>query len=250
MADANLNAILLEICIASVEDALAAQAGGADRLELNCALALGGLSPSLGLLRQVMRTVTLPVIAMARPRSGGFCYSASEFTVLQRDVELALENGVAGVAFGILTPEGQVDLVRCWQVIRQIGEREAVFHRAFDVAADPSRALDQLIGLGVCRVMTSGQEPTALDGAELIRKLLAKGSGRIEVLPASGINPKTVTKLLKRTGCDQVHASLRMKRCHPAPSPPSNISFGGARFDEYEATDPAAVREMRDLLDR
>src|SRR5690348_5874133 len=145
--------ILLEVCIASVADALAAQAGGVDRLELNTALGLGGLTPSAGQLAEVRRATALPLIVMARPRPGGFCYSDSEFRVLRRDVEHALDQGADGIAFGVLTPTGEVDRERVRQIVTQMGTRQAVFHRAFDVTPDPVVALEQLIDLGVQRVM-------------------------------------------------------------------------------------------------
>src|SRR5262245_16906163 len=123
--------VLLEVPVASVDDALAAQEGGADRLELNAALALGGLTPSLGTLIEVKAAVTLPVFVMIRPRSGGFAYSDADFKVMARDVDLALAHGADGVVFGVLTPAGTVDRDRCGRLLRQAAGRSAVFHRAF-----------------------------------------------------------------------------------------------------------------------
>src|SRR6516165_3418068 len=122
--------VLLEVPVASVEDALAAQEGGADRLELNAALFLGGLTPSLGTLIEVKAAVRLPVVVMVRPRPGGFDYDEADFKVMQRDVDLALEHGADGIAFGILNRDGGVDGERCRRVLRQIGNKTAVFHRA------------------------------------------------------------------------------------------------------------------------
>src|SRR5438105_4751027 len=129
--------ILLEVCVASAEDAAVAAAAGADRLELNAALALGGLTPSLGSIVEARQATALPVIVMARPRPGGFCYSVSEYRVLRRDVDAALGNGADGVAFGVLTDSGEIDTERVREVVRQIGPRQAVFHRAFDVTPEP-----------------------------------------------------------------------------------------------------------------
>src|SRR5262245_17457027 len=172
--------ILLEVAIASVEDAQTAQEGGADRVELNAALALGGLTPSLALLGEARQAVSLPLVVMARPRPGGFCYSAAEFRVLLRDIEIALSHGADGIAFGVLTDGGAIDLDRCRQAVRLIGDRAAVFHRAFDVTPDPHTALEQLIDLGVKRVMTSGQEENAYQGTSRIAKLVEQARGRIE----------------------------------------------------------------------
>ncbi len=204
--------VLLEIAIASVDDALAAKSGGADRVELNAALALGGLTPSLGTLVEVKAAVDLPVLVMIRPRAAGFAYSAADFKVMQRDADLSLAHGAAGIVFGILTPDGRVDMDRCRQLARQAAGHEVVFHRAFDVTADPFEALDQLIELGITRVMTSGQEETAYNGSQRIAELICRAAGRIAVLPAGGINRFTVADIVARTGCNQVHASLRERR--------------------------------------
>jgi copper homeostasis protein len=204
------NTQLLEVCVESVDDAIAA-AAAAHRIELNSALPLDGLTPSPGLLVETLRSVRIPVVAMARPRAGDFHYSASEFRVLLRDADFALEHGASAVAFGILTGDRRIDAPRCRQVIRRIrgAGRQAVFHRAFDVVADPSEALAVLIDLGITRVMTSGGHPTALDGAASIARLVQAAAGRIEILPAGGIRPANVRRVLARTGCNQVHTSLR-----------------------------------------
>src|ERR1043165_63194 len=195
---------LLEIAIASVEDALAAQGGGANRVELNAALSLGGLTPSLGTLIEVKAAVSIPIMSMIRPRPGGFAYTDADFKVMQRDVGLAVEHGADGIVFGILTSDGRIDAIRCRTIVRQIGDRDAVFHRAFDVTPDPFEALNRLIDLGIRRVMTSGQEESAYNGSALIAELIRRAAGRIEILPAGGINRFTIADLVARTHCDQV----------------------------------------------
>lgn len=205
--------VTLEVCVDRLDDAAAAAVGGADRIELNAALELDGLTPPVGLLAHVRRVVRVPVIAMARPRPGNFCYTPAEFKALLRDVERALEHGADGFAFGILTTVGQVDVERCREVVRmteQAGRTvAAVFHRAFDAARDPHAALEQLIDLGVRRVMTSGQRPTATEGAALLAELVRRAAGRIEVMPAGGVRAANALDLLRRTGCDQLHTSAR-----------------------------------------
>src|SRR5579884_2412651 len=129
--------VLLELAVASVEDALAAQQDGADRLELSAALAQGGLTPSLGTLVEVRAAVSLPLVVLVRPRPGGFAYSATDFAVMQRDIDLALEHGADGLALGVLATDGRLDAERCRRLVRQVGGREAVFHRAFDVTPGP-----------------------------------------------------------------------------------------------------------------
>ncbi|NUO82658.1 copper homeostasis protein CutC [candidate division KSB1 bacterium] len=245
--------LLLEVCTASLEDCLTAQTGGADRVELNAALALGGLTPSLGLLREARRALHIPIIAMIRPRPAGFCYSASDFLVMQRDVELALANGADGVAFGILREDGSINRAYCEQIVRQAEGRESVFHRAFDVTPEPIAALDQLIDLGITRVMTSGQQSNAHTGAENIARYLWHAAGRIQILPAGGINPFTLADILARTGCAQVHASLTTMKRDSSTSAHPSLRFGNAAAaseDRYLTTSLEAVQAMRKLLSR
>lgn len=240
--------ITLEVCIASVADAIAARDGGADRLELNAALALGGLTPSLGMLCEVRRAVELPLVVMIRPRAGGFCYSDAEFAVMLRDAETALASGANGIAVGVLQDNRTLDVPRCRQLVNLAHGREVVFHRAFDELANPAAALAQLADLGVCRVMTSGKRGTALTGAGTIARLVEQAAERVEILPAGKIDGQNVAELLTRTGCRQVHAALRTwqtdpSAAHTASSEPPNP------MQSYEATSPQRVRELRTALD-
>jgi copper homeostasis protein len=243
--------IRLEICTASVEDCIKAELGGADRVELNCALMLGGLTPSLGSLRESRAAVKLPIIAMIRPRSAGFCYSRAEFAVMQRDAEAALGEKADGIAFGILTAAGALDVPRCRQMMKLAGGQQAVFHRAFDVVRDPFKTLEQLIDLGVTRIMTSGQEASAYNGAVNIAEYIRRAAGRIEILPAGGINRFTVADVIKRTGCDQIHASLSTSTKDRSAAARPQVAFGGTvkqSEEEFTVTDAEAVRRLRGAL--
>jgi copper homeostasis protein len=243
---------LLEICTCSADDCVAAQVNGADRVELNTALALGGLTPSLGTLLASRAAVRIPIITMIRPRPGGFCYSASEFQVMQRDIDLALEHGADGIAFGVLTEAGQVDARRCAEIVRQCGEKEAVFHRAFDVVPQPQESLETLIDLGLKRLMTSGQEASAYNGAARIAELVRLAAGRVEILPAGGINRFTLADVVARTGCRQVHASLTTSQADLSTAARPQVSFGGTFAppeDRFKVTDPQAVSGIRQALD-
>jgi len=243
--------ITLEICTASAEDCVAAEAGGADRVELNSALMLGGLTPSLGMVREALSLVKLPIIVMIRPRPGGFCYSEREFSVMQRDAELSLADDTAGIAFGILTNSGSVDLKRCRQMVKLAAGRQAVFHRAFDVTPKPLLALKQLADLGVTRIMTSGQEASAYNGASNIASYFRQASGRIEILPAGGINRFTVADIVSRTGCDQVHASLTGTRHDRSVAARPQVFFGGMVRPpeaEFSATDADGVSGLRHCI--
>jgi copper homeostasis protein len=157
-----------------------------------------------------------------------------------------LTNAADGIAFGVLTPERAIDVVRCRQLVEQIGAAKCVFHRAFDFTSDPVAALEILIDLGVRRVMTSGQQRTAGDGATLVAELIRRGVGRIKVLPAGGIRPWNVGELIDRTGCDQVHASLRERKDDEGQSP-SGLSLSDAPVSQ-SVTSKKLVQEMVLLL--
>lgn len=244
--------ILLEVPIASVEDALAAEKGGADRLELNAAFSLGGLTPSLGMLLEAKAAVALPLLVMLRPRPGGFAYGEADFRAMLRDAEIFLANGADGLVCGVLAADGRVDRQRCRRLVDLAGPKPVVFHRAFDVVPDPFEALDVLVDLGFRRILTSGQEETAARGSTLLAELARRAAGRIEILPAAGINRLTVAEVVARTGCDQVHASLRENREDRSTAARPHIVFGALKQseDRYDATSAAAVAELRGLLDR
>lgn len=198
---------LVEIVCCSVDDCVAAVGAGAGRIELCCAIELGGLTPSIGLVRGAVEAVSGPVMAMIRPRSGGFCYSASEFDTMIADCQTI--DGPAGFVFGVLNPDGTIDKDRCKQLVRRAGRLEKVFHRAFDLVPDPSEALEVLVDLGFTRILTSGLAATALDGAEMIRRLIERADGRIEIMPGGGVRSGNVGRILE-TGCGSVHLAPRV----------------------------------------
>ncbi|MFR8839561.1 MAG: copper homeostasis protein CutC, partial [Clostridium sp.] len=164
---------MVEICCGSYEDAVSASRGGAERIELNSALALGGLTPPAGCVRLVKERTDLKVISMVRPRGGGFCYTALETEQMFEDAKMLLEYGSDGLAFGFLTERGEIDLEKAGRMVRLIHSygREAVFHRAFDCTREPEEAVSSLIAVGVERILTSGLKETAWEGRELLKKL-------------------------------------------------------------------------------
>jgi copper homeostasis protein len=202
----------LEVCVETVEDAAAATAGGADRLELCSALDLGGLTPSAGLYQEV-RATALPVWVMIRPRPGDFVYSAADIAVMARDIELFRKLAPAGFVFGVLDADGSVNREACRLLLEKCADAPAVFHRAFDRTPSRSQALKAVIELGFCRILTSGGEETALEGARLIGRLKGRAAGRIEVLPCGRVRASHLAELLAATGCDQIHGSFS----EPAP---------------------------------
>ena len=172
---------VLEICCGSYEDALAAYRGGAKRIELNSALYLGGLTPSLGTLQLVKENTNLKVIAMVRPRGAGFCYSEADFETMKMDAEILMENGADGIAFGCLDENGEIHTEQTKEIINIIKKYhgEAVFHRAFDCVKNPLESMETIIALGVDRVLTSGLKEKAPEGIELIAKLQKRYGDKI-----------------------------------------------------------------------
>jgi copper homeostasis protein len=243
--------ILLEICCGSIDDAIEAEKGGADRVELCSALFLGGLTPSMGTIQEAKRRLRIPIIVMVRPRGGGFAYSEAELASMERDTEAAVENGADGIVFGILQSDGRIDMPRCRRLRQLIGKRQAVFHRAFDVTPDPFEALEQLVDLGITRVLTSGQKDSVPEGVDLIKKLIERAGDRIEVLPGGGIQVWNMKEMVERMGCRQVHltawGTVVDTSTHARPA----ITFGGALYppeDRYLVTDAQLVRQLATML--
>jgi len=239
--------ILLEICCGSIDDALQAQAGGAARIELCSALFLGGLTPSIGTLDEARAQLKIPIIAMVRPRSGGFCYTDAEFRTMERDAEALLARGADGLVFGILKPDGTIDDRRTRRLRDLCGNKQSVFHRAFDVTPDPFAALEQLIDMGITRVLTSGQRPNVVEGMDLIRKLIDRAAGRIEILPGGGIATHMLEEVVKRTGCTQVHLTAWTTASDSSTEHNPSVTFGGALYppeNSYSITDPGLVRSL------
>lgn len=243
--------ILLEVCCGSIEDALEAERGGADRIELNSCLMFGGLTPSIGTLKECKRKLNIPVIAMIRPREGGFCYSDYEVDVMEEDVNAVINSGADGIAFGILKADGTVDVERCRRIIDLAKNREVVFHRAFDVVPDPFKALDTLIGLGVKRVLTKGQENTLAEGYELVKQLINYGGERIEILPG-GVKTYNVEDIVPKLKCNQVHVASFITRYDTSVSGKSHVFFGNlskSMEDRFNLIDGDFVKIIRQKLD-
>ncbi len=202
-------AIKVEICLDSVDSAVAAQQGGADRVELCDNLAQGGTTPSWGMVQLARQQIDVGLMVIVRPRGGDFLYSDAEFAVMKRDVAHLCGSGADGVVLGCLNSDGTVDKRRTAALIElaKSGDRplSVTFHRAFDMTRDPFEALETLLELGVDRVLTSGQASSAMAGGELINQLQAVAGNRLIVLPAVGINAGNVAQLVAETGVQEVH---------------------------------------------
>jgi copper homeostasis protein len=243
--------IVFEACVDSVDAAAAAQEGGADRVELCADLLEGGCTPSAGVIRLARKLLTIRLHVIVRPRGGDFCYSENEFQAMEMDVEFAREAGADGVVIGVLREDGTVDVERTGELVRRARPMAVTFHRAFDMTRDPFAALEALTALGIERVLTSGQEATAFEGADLIADLVARAAGRIIVMPGGGITERNAAKVLQRTGATEVHAAVissmdgrmrfRNARCHMG---------GELRPPEFDiiVTDPGGIRRLWAVL--
>ncbi|MEU8298136.1 copper homeostasis protein CutC [Micromonospora sp. NPDC048909] len=225
-----------EICIDSVEGAIAAEAAGADRVELCSALFEGGLTPSIGTIEVALRSVDrIRVHVIIRPRAGDFIFSEHEVEAMVRDVRAAVAAGAHGVVIGALTAEGDVDVDVARRLIEAAGDASITFHRAFDMVRDPFQALEQLIDLGVSRVLTSGQEVSVLEGAPLIAELVRRAGERIIVMPGGGITPRNIARIVEATGAREYHFAALVTSDSPAVHRnPAPLMGGSLNRSEYE----------------
>jgi copper homeostasis protein len=225
-----LSKVLLEVCCGSLDDAIEAERGGADRVEICSCLFFGGLTPSIGSVIEAKKRLKIPVIVMVRPRGGGFCYTEPEFAAMQRDAESALAHGADGIVFGILNPDGTVDLDRNRRLREIAAGKQTVFHRAIDVTPDPFVALEQLIDLGFTRVLTSGQQPSVPEGLDLIQRLVERAGDRITVMPGGGIRPHAVADVIAKTGCKEIHVAAWKSQHDASCELRPQVTFGGALY--------------------
>lgn len=201
---------VLEVCVDSVESAILAEKGGADRLELCSNLVLGGVTPGQHLYKLVREYTKIPVRVLLRPRYGDYCYNAYEFAQLKEEVAMYRELGADGVVIGLLRPDGSLNVEELRELVETAGEMDTALHRAFDVCRDPFETMEEAISLGMNTILTSGQGANAWEGRELLRQLVEKSAGRIEILAGAGIHAETIAKLLSYAGGTSYHMSGKM----------------------------------------
>lgn len=199
--------MLIEACVESVEGAVAAEAGGAERVELCAALLEGGLTPSAGTIALTRETIEIGLYVIVRPRGGDFLYTEVEHETMLRDIDTAKGLGADGVVIGVLDADGNVDRARTEALVGRARPMSVTFHRAFDMTREPLAALEELIELGVDRVLTSGQEESAMAGLDMLRDLVKRAGERIVVMPGGNIHEHNIEKVARETGAKELHVT-------------------------------------------
>lgn len=243
----NLRSPVFEICVDSPESALAAQRGGADRVELCDNLVEGGTTPSVGSIGVARELLNIKLHIIVRPRGGDFLYSDVEFEIMKRDIETAKRVGVDGVVFGILNQEGSIDKHRNRKLVELSRPMAVTFHRAFDVCSEPLRALEDLVEISVDRILTSGQQPTVTEGTELIAKLIEVAGDRISIMACGGLNVQNIANVVKATAAREFHFTAFEDVASSMTFRNENVSMGGTEdTSEYirRVTSAEIVREI------
>ncbi|MDR0937875.1 MAG: copper homeostasis protein CutC [Mediterranea sp.] len=239
----------IEVCANSVESCIAAQAGGADRVELCAGIPEGGTTPSYGTIvwaRKVLTRTRLHVII--RPRGGDFLYSPIEMDIMLNDIETAKRLGADGVVIGCLTAAGDIDCLATTELVQAARGMSVTFHRAFDVCRDPHKALEDIILSGCDRLLTSGQQATAEEGIPLIGELRGQAKGRIALMAGCGVNETNIARIAAETGVSEFHFSARERICSQMVYRNEAVSMGGTvRIDDYERMETTAERVKKNI---
>ena len=228
------DSVLLEVCADSVESALAAQRGGAHRIELCSGLVEGGTTPSSGLISTVRSRVSIPICVMVRPRGGDFCYETDDFETMEQDVLTAKQLGTDGVVLGVLREDGRVDVERTRHLVNLARPLKTTFHRAFDMSRNLEESLDAVIAVGVDRILTSGGEQRVEHGTTMVKTLNIAARGRIAIMAGGGINDANVHMVMAATGVREIHASAAVSASSPMRYRNEKISMGAMKGREYQ----------------
>ena len=230
----SVNDLTVEVCVDSMDSAIAAERGGANRLELCGSLVEGGVTPSAGLIATARQKISIGLHVMIRPRAGDFYYSADEFEVMRRDVLMAKQLGVGGVVFGILDADANIDIQKTRALVDLARPLKVTYHRAFDMSADLFRSLEQVMETGADRILTSGGAQTALAGAATVRRLIEQAGKRAVIMACGGINDQNVQAVVKETAVREIHVGLRTPAASPMRYRNEDISMGSLEGNEYQ----------------
>ncbi|MFY9741303.1 MAG: copper homeostasis protein CutC [Candidatus Sulfotelmatobacter sp.] len=241
--------VSIEVCVDSVASAIAAEHGGADRVELCSNLLEGGTTPSAGMMEAVRSRLKVGVQVMIRPRGGDFCYTEEEFEIMRRDLLAAKNTGADGVVLGILKSDGGVDVVRTRELVELARPLQVTFHRAFDCSLDLMHALDDVICAGADRILTSGGKQTAVEAVPLIAKLVRSAQERITIMACGGIAAANVSMIIRETGVREIHVGLRRRIFDAAEMAAQSISLGvNSELPRFHVIEED-VRALRSAVD-
>ncbi len=240
--------ITVEICVGDVSSALAAQAGGADRVELCDNLAVGGTTPSAGAIAFALGHLTIPAHVMIRARGGDFVVSPVEMAVMVRDIQIAKELGAPGVVLGALLPDGSLDRPLLERMIALARPMSVTFHKAFDQTPDPLRALDELVELGIDRVLTSGGRPTAREGAPLLAQLVDRARGRIAIMAGGGLTLGDLQAMITEVGLRELHFGSAAAVIEPGRVIRSALDGSDGSWSRVEPSKVSALMARVDTL--
>lgn len=246
--------MILEICVDSLDSAITAARGGADRIELCSDLLEGGITPSAGLIQTVRKHLDIEVYVMIRPRGGDFVYTENELQVMEADLREVARLGADGVVLGALSQAGNIDLANTRRLVTAAKPMKVTFHRAIDMAIDPLQACEDVIATGAHRILTSGGCQKAMEGAPTIAQMAKITAGRIAMMVGSGINASTVKAIAQETGAQEFHASLRKAESSPSHFRNEKLALGTQAGIEYvryslREEDVVALRTALDALD-
>jgi copper homeostasis protein len=244
--------MVLEICVDSVESAIASQAGGAQRVELCSDLNEGGITPSAGLIQAVRKHVGIEVFAMVRPRGGDSFYTPHEFDVMKADVVQMKELKADGIVVGMLDQDGQVDVQRTRELVQLADPMQVTFHRAFDMSADLDESLERVIETGAHRILTSGGVQAVSQGAERVNHLIGTAKERIRIMVGGGIRQENIRKIALRTKATEFHCSLRIRARSPVTFRNHSLKLGSVANDEFAryVVLEENVRGLRETLNK
>lgn len=243
--------IQLEVVCFDLRGAMAAAAGGADRIELCANPGDGGTTPSHGLISYVKDRLSVPAMVMIRPRGGDFLYTAEETEIMRRDILLCKSIGVQGVVFGVLDEKGNVNSTLCRELVQLAAPMECTFHRAFDMVSYPMEALEEIITCGFHRILTSGGTQRAIDGAAQLKSLVKQAGNRITILPGGGVDESCIGQLVQQTGLNEFHISARKHEPSGMTYHNPGVKMGTGGSDEFQllTVDPLRIHTIRQLAE-
>lgn len=243
--------VVFEIVSYTIESALKAQEGGADRVELCDNPGAGGTTPSAGMVAQVRQHLTIDLVVMIRPRGGDFLYSIDEYHAMRKDIEMCKRASADGVVLGILKTDGTLDKERCRRLIELARPMKVTCHRAFDMTRDPLEALEDCIEVGFDRILTSGQQAKAIDGTALLRSLVQQAAGRIVIMPGAGVDENNAADILRQTGASEIHFSASAVRESKMQFRNTRLRGMGSEPDSdwfVRTVDPERIRAIRNVV--